>query len=252
MLMKTQFKYLVRTQKLAIIAAVSVIIGILAPVLARYQNELIAWAFSLEGINIDWGFSEPTIKDGLIQVHSQVIELYTLVFIFVLGSLLNLENHYRFSETYWATPIDKFKHGGAKAIAGVGLITFGLLIVGGVSAIYLNLFFDGFSWLDLGYILFPLWLVIILIYAGMVLSYSLYHRLSVSIITGFSVYFVLTLLSGLRGPFFKYFPSRLTQIGVNYVGSGETSNETWMVIIISLSLMVILFGLSFQLWRKHR
>lgn len=252
MLIKTQIKYLIRTQKLAIIIAVSIFIGILAPVLARYQNELIAWAFATEGIEIDWGFLSPSIEDGWIQVHSQVLEIYMFIHIFILGSLLNLENHYRFSETYWATPINRFKHGGTKIMVGMSLITLGLMIVGAVSSIYLNLFFDGFNWMDLGYILFPLWLIMVMIYSGMVLIYSIYHRFSLSIISGIALYFVLTLFSGFRGMFFAYFPSRLTQIGVNYVISGETPNETRFVVLISLLIIVIFWGISFKWWKKHR
>jgi hypothetical protein len=252
MLIKTHLLYLVRTQKLAILLALGVLVGILGPVLARYLNELISWAFLREGIDLHFGTQVPTIIDGYIQVSAQILEIYTLAILFILGSTLHYESHYRFSETYWATPVNKWKHGLTKALMGFIVIGLGLLMVGMTSAFYLRLLFDGFEWNRLFIILFPLLFYILVIYSFMVLVYSQVHRLSITMASGLLVYFIFSLLANFQLPIFKYFPARLSQIGVKYVIGEASLNEYFILISVSLGVLGVMMGMGLTFWKKHR
>ncbi|MFW6298742.1 MAG: hypothetical protein ACOC14_03575 [Bacillota bacterium] len=237
-LIKYDLYYMKRTTKIIIMLALGVFLAGLSVVTAKYMNELMALAFAQEGIEgID--FPKPTVDDAYIQFYSNMQQIFFLVFIFIAGAFFSRDFTKGIDRWLFSRPANKTHYllSRTLVIHALGLLA---LMVSGAFFLYASYFLfpeiEGFKFL----ISMGIFYVFILFFTQLLLMLvALFGRMLWPMLITVVMLFILSIFSSIDHGTFKYIPSRLANVALEYLVEDLPSNEILIAISVGLAFAVV-------------
>lgn len=234
-LIQYNFRYLWRKQRFIVLLVVGFLMAALSAVTARYLPEILTFALALDGLE-NVPFPESSTTEAYAQFVGNMSQIFMWVVIFIGASYLHEEERSGFSETYYATPITAFDHGFAKVFPMFILILTASIVASVFFAVYTWWLFDTFLWSGLILLAVLITVANYFIYAMMTLVHAVTKRFAWTVLAGFAVYTLLSLLTLLSGDFFTYFPQALMQAPYEILTTQRSMGSGWLLALLYLMI----------------
>ena len=241
-LLKYDYFYLLKTNKVLIFSAMFVLFSIFSPLTARYLKEIIGYIAD----DLDLGnlIPDPSLQVAFIQYTSDLYEIVFTVTMFVAVGIFIKDKSKGLRPLIYSKPINKAEYLISKMISLVSVLFIAITLGYLVFTYYTSLLFGETMFVDGIYVML-LYFVDIVFACSLALFAAMHFKNYIlAIVVAWLSFIIINLLSVIeRVEIFKYFPGRTREIQTSFIMGGNPEN-VWINILVTALFVALFTGLA--------
>ncbi len=249
-LLKYDFLYMHKTTKIFIMIGLGIFLAALSVLTARYMSELMQYAMTQEGIEtVD--VPTPTVQDAYVQFYSNMQQIFFLVLLFIAGAFFSKDISKGIDQWLFARPVSRVHYMLSKTLIIHLLGLFGLFVSALFFAYSTVFVFEGFEFWRFFGSLFIFYVFILFFVQLVMMLVSIFARMLWAMLISVVFFFVLSLFNTIDSGVFKYMPTKLPTIALDFINGEATVNTLLWSLGLGLGLSIALSILGIHLFNKQ-